>query len=99
MKTTSRILGLLFLGTALTGAEVDDMKAFPPAEKGMVRHVLRLPKQTDESSFKVEIIVGKTVRLDAANNYFLAARLKPKTSRAGVIPATYLISSGQWRAR
>jgi ecotin len=43
------------------------MKAFPPAGKGMVRHVLQLPKEEDESAFKVELIAGKTIRVDAGN--------------------------------
>jgi ecotin len=43
------------------------MKAFPPAEAGMVRQVLQLPQQADESAFKVELIAGKTVQIDAAN--------------------------------
>jgi len=43
------------------------MKAFPPAGKGMVLHVLQLPIEEDESAFKVELIAGKTVRVDAGN--------------------------------
>jgi serine protease inhibitor ecotin len=38
----------------------DTLKAFPPPDPGMVPHVLQLPKQTDESPQKVELIVGKT---------------------------------------
>ena len=53
----------------------DNMKAFPPAEPGMTRHVLDLPEKKDESAFKVEIIVGKTVKLDAANRYFFAGKI------------------------
>jgi ecotin len=49
----------------LSAPAADEMKAFPPAGKGMVRHVLQLPKGEDESAFKVELIAGKTVRVDA----------------------------------
>lgn len=45
----------------------DNMKAFPPAEAGMTRHVLQLPEEKDETALKVELIVGKTVSLDAGN--------------------------------
>jgi ecotin len=55
------------------------MKAFPPAEKGMVRHVLQVPKRDDESAFKVELIVGKTVQLDAGNNYFFGGKIEEET--------------------
>jgi serine protease inhibitor ecotin len=32
-------------------AAPDNMKAFPPAEAGMVRYVLQVPKQEDETAF------------------------------------------------
>jgi ecotin len=51
------VLWFLFAGPAVLAA--DNMKAFPPAEEGMVRYVLQLPKQADESAFKVELFGGK----------------------------------------
>jgi ecotin len=54
----------------------DNMKAFPPAEKGMVRYVLQLPAQKDEYAFKVELIVGKTVQLDEGNRYFFGGKIE-----------------------
>ncbi len=57
----------------------DDMKAFPPAEKGMVRYVLYLPQQEDESGVKVELIVGKTVRVDDRNRYFFSGKIEAQT--------------------
>ena len=52
------------------------MKAFPPADAGMTRHVVQLPKQADEAAFKVELLVGKTVKTDAKNRYFFAGTLE-----------------------
>ena len=43
------------------------MKAFPPPEEGMVWYAWQLPKQDDESAFKVESIVGRTVQVDERN--------------------------------
>ena len=64
---------------ALLGAApalaADPLQAFPPAEAGMVRHVIQLPRQDEESAFKVELIVGKTVRTDPANRYFFAGKV------------------------
>ena len=57
----------------------DDVKAFPPAGEGMTRHVIRLPKQADESEFKVELIIGKMVTTDAANRYFFGGKLEVET--------------------
>ena len=72
MRTVVLIALVVFVSISLAfGA--DDMKAFPPAEEGMTRHVINLPKQQDESAFKVEIIVGKTITTDATNSYFAGA--------------------------
>jgi ecotin len=60
------------------GHAADNMQAFPAAEAGMVRHVLHLPAQDDESGFKVELIVGKTVELDEHNRYFFGGSIEPE---------------------
>jgi ecotin len=67
------------LAMSFPSFSADNMNAFPPAEDGMIRKVLQLPKQKDESSFKLELIVGKTVLLDAANRYFFAGNIERKT--------------------
>ena len=60
----------------LSALAADNMKAFPPAAEGMVRHVLQLPKQDDESVYKVELIVGKMVRVDEGNRYFYTGKIE-----------------------
>jgi len=57
----------------------DNMKAFPPADEGMVRYVINLPAQADETGWRVELLVGQTVQLDAANRYFFAGTLETET--------------------
>lgn len=57
----------------------DPMDAFPAADEGMTRHVLRLPARNDENSAKVEIIVGKTVMTDGVNRHFFGGRLESRT--------------------
>jgi len=57
----------------------DNMKAFPPAEDGMVRYVINLPEQADETGWRVELLVGKTVQIDAANRYFFAGTVETET--------------------
>lgn len=70
---------LMFLLGVSVASATDNMKAFPPAEEGMVRYVLQLPKQTDESVFKVELIVGKTVQVDMQNRYFFIGQIDAET--------------------
>jgi ecotin len=55
------------------------MKAFPPAAAGMIRYVLPLPEEKNEDSLKVELLVGQTVKVDAANHYFFGGDLKTET--------------------
>jgi len=57
-------------------AATDDLKPFPAAKDGQLRMVIRLPEQEDESSFRVELIVGKTVRTDPINRYFIAGKIE-----------------------
>ena len=69
--------------TGLFGAALvygaDNMKVFPPAESGMVRYVLQLPAQDDESLLKVELLVGQIVQTDAKNRYFLGGKINQQT--------------------
>lgn len=57
----------------------DDMKAFPPADEGMLRHVLQLPAKEDESLYQVELIAGQTVKLDQENQYFFGGAFEQET--------------------
>ena len=78
------VLSAVALGAAPTSTPApsainpNNMKAFPPAEAGMVRYVLPLPAEQDESALKVELIVGKTVLVDSANTYFFAGKIEDK---------------------
>lgn len=76
MKT---LLTLALLLTGATAMGADNLKAFPPADEGMVRYVINLPQQENEDDWKVELQVGKTVSLDAANRYFFGGQLVAET--------------------
>lgn len=71
------LLSMLLLLSSVTGARAgDNLQAFPPAEAGQVRYVLELPAKDEESDFKVELLVGKTVATDPHNRYFFAGRIE-----------------------
>ncbi len=76
-RTTLVLLCAVAMPTAIANA--DNMKAFQPAKAGMTRHVLKLPKQDKESEFKLELIVGKTVKIDSVNRYFFAGKIESES--------------------
>lgn len=76
MKSPWSILLCLCASSSLAA---DYLKAFPPAEAGMNRYVINLPEQADESAWRVELMIGKTVQTDAANRYFFGGRLEVET--------------------
>ena len=79
MKAWATTTILLFMLAVPVAQAADNLKAFPPADDGMIRHVLQLPRQADESAFKVELIVGKTVEVEARNRYFFGGRIEEET--------------------
>jgi ecotin len=79
MKSFTLLLLAVCMSLDPAAAETEaerNLKAFPPADEGMVRHVLMLPPQQDEDSLRVELRIGKTVRTDAVNRYFFAGNLQ-----------------------
>jgi len=86
MKKLLPIAAWCHILAAFTVHAGDNMKAFPPPDPGMVRYVLQLPKQDDESAFKVELIVGKTVLLDEHNRYFFSGKIQQETIKGWGFP-------------
>ena len=72
---TRKLTALGFAAAMTFSSAADNMKAFPQAEAGTTRHVIQVPEEKDESSLKVELMIGKTVKLDAANRYFFGGKI------------------------
>ena len=72
------LVALIILQSLPVGA-ANNMKAFPPADKGMLRYVLQLPSHNNEGDFKVELIIGQTVEVDGNNRYFFAGTIESET--------------------
>ena len=79
MKPFFLLMVLTCASAFSAGAETEaerNLKAFPPADEGMTRHVLMLPAREQEDSLRVELKIGKTVRIDAENRYFFGGNLQ-----------------------
>jgi ecotin len=86
MNIMFSIAAFALLFTALPVLAADNMNAFPPPENGMVRYVLQLPQKDNETEFKVELIVGKTVQLDEKNQYFFGGKIQEETIKGWGFP-------------
>lgn len=80
-----RLLTAALLSTACLIAMSEEtahpqLKTFPAAEEGMVRHVIVLPhkERGEEINFKVEIVAGKVMETDGTNLYSLGSNIEPK---------------------
>lgn len=91
MKTLCSIAIFSIITAVLTAQAADTMKAFPAAKEGMVRYILPLPNQENESNFKVELIVGKTVQVDKENRYFFGGKIEKETIKGWGYPR-YIVS-------
>lgn len=74
MKKCSIILASVLLATSINAIAdtptplnqqqpLEKIAPYPQAEKGMSRQVIFLEPQKDESRFKVELLIGKTLTL------------------------------------
>lgn len=96
MKTNLFALLTLLSFVALTTVlrSEDNMKAFPPAGEGMSRFVLQLPEREDETLVKVELIVGKSEWLDAANRYSFGGKIEEQNIEGWGFPKYVVAALG-----
>ena len=59
-------------------ASLKDVAPYPEAEKGFTRQVIHLPAQADESAYQLEILAGKTLKVDC-NRQRLGGSLEERT--------------------
>lgn len=67
-----------FASTTAKTQPLEKVAPYPQAEKGMKRQVIQLPAQEDESGYKVELLIGKTLEVDC-NQHRLGGQLESKT--------------------
>ncbi|WP_312655261.1 serine protease inhibitor ecotin [Kluyvera ascorbata] len=79
-KLAASLLAIACTSSFAWAAEqpLEKVAPFPKAEKGMTRQVIQLPEQKDESTYKVELLIGKTLEVDC-NHHRLGGELESKT--------------------
>ena len=78
--TMLTVVLVMLVTSAATGEDHKYLKAFPPAEGGMVRYVIELPhkERGEDNGFRVEIIVGKEMLTDGVNLARLGGKIVTK---------------------
>jgi len=64
------ILSSILLFNTFVFADSSGMKPYPPAEEGYKRMVINLPLLADEDAHKLELIIGKTIKVDCNHHWF-----------------------------
>ncbi|CAH5534353.1 Ecotin, partial [Klebsiella oxytoca] len=74
------MLALACVSASAVAAEqpLEKIAPYPKAEQGMKRQVIQLPQQPDESTLKVELMIGQTLEVDC-NRHRLGGQLESKT--------------------
>lgn len=72
------VSGSAFASTTDKTQPLEKVAPYPQAEKGMKRQVIQLPAREDESGYKVELLIGKTLEVDC-NQHRLGGQLESKT--------------------
>ncbi|QBF26838.1 ecotin [Pseudomonas tructae] len=68
----------LAVGTSVQAASLKEVAPYPEAEQGFTRQVIHLPKQADESAYKLEVLAGKQLEVDC-NRQHLGGTLQEQT--------------------
>lgn len=79
IKSIAFFTGLAVLGLFSVAIANDGMKPFPPAEKGYVRYAIKLPSVQKPEEYKIQVLIGKNVRLDPHNRYRFHGEIKKET--------------------
>lgn len=82
-RMTTLTIGLLAAtslstGLATAAQPLATLAPYPQAEKGSIRQVIELPTRQNESSYKIELLIGRTLEVDC-NQHVLAGQLQVGT--------------------
>jgi ecotin len=64
------VLSCILLFNTFVFADSSGMKPYPTAEVGYKRMVINLTPLDDEDSYKLEMIIGKTLKVDCNHHWF-----------------------------
>lgn len=93
-------MGIILILSAVlqTGfAQNKELKAFPAARKGFQRYVIQVPEKEKENNYQVEIIAGKTKKVDC-NQHGLIGKFQTKDVKGWGYTYYEYLSNGQTRS-
>ncbi len=79
------VIGSFLLFSTNAFADSYGMKPYPPAEQGYKRMVIHLQALADEDNNKIEIIIGKTIKVDCNRHGFIG-NLSEETAKGWGFP-------------
>ncbi|MDX7991730.1 serine protease inhibitor ecotin [Xenorhabdus littoralis] len=64
-------LAALMVSTSVfADKKLEDVAPYPAASKGMARSVIELPPLENENNYRVELMIGKDMKVDCNNHWF-----------------------------
>lgn len=76
MKSLILLAFLFALGVFAT--DHSELKPYPQAKAGQLRHVIVLPATENENDLKVELLLGKTMMTDGVNLMRMGGKFEEK---------------------
>lgn len=75
---------VLVSSCAIAENQLEKIAPYPKAEAGMTRHVIELQPKSNENDYMVELVIGKTLKVDCNKQWFMG-ELDKKSYRVGDI--------------
>ncbi|KLN95604.1 serine protease inhibitor ecotin [Moellerella wisconsensis] len=62
---------VLVSSCAIAENQLEKIAPYPKAEAGMTRHVIELQPKSNENDYMVELVIGKTLKVDCNKQWFM----------------------------
>nr|WP_314267564.1 serine protease inhibitor ecotin [uncultured Moellerella sp.] len=71
-KTIFPLMAAVLMSSyAIADGQLEKIAPYPKAEAGMTRNVIELQPKENEDNYKVELVIGKTLKVDCNRQWFM----------------------------